>query len=103
MWLLNTKTATLRQFRCPEDVPGGYAILSHVWGKMEEEDTFEAVKNATKMWEENAARNNTSSSLEESNTLSEKRLEGIVAQLQETIRNLESTVSALSRRVDQLE
>ena len=31
MWLLNTARAELRYFDGPEDVPGGYAILSHVW------------------------------------------------------------------------
>ena len=31
MWLLNTVTKELRSFTSPADVPGGYAILSHVW------------------------------------------------------------------------
>ncbi|KAH9936792.1 HET-domain-containing protein [Epithele typhae] len=43
MWLLGTARANLVFFPQPEDVPGGYAILSHTWG--EEEDTFQKVKN----------------------------------------------------------
>ena len=31
MWLHNTTTLKLHYFNTPEDVPGGYAILSHVW------------------------------------------------------------------------
>ena len=46
MWLLNTKTAILQKFGRPEDVPGGYAILSHVWGEDKDEDTFQAVRDA---------------------------------------------------------
>ena len=36
MWLLSTDRAELHQFNTPEDVPGGYAILSHVWGRDEQ-------------------------------------------------------------------
>ncbi|KAH9945262.1 uncharacterized protein BXZ73DRAFT_38511 [Epithele typhae] len=36
MWLLNTRTADLRHFSGPHAVPGGYAILSHVWAKTED-------------------------------------------------------------------
>ena len=59
MWLLNTHTAELKFFARPGDVPGGYAILSHVWGNPEvdedgsaidkvpdEEDTFQGVRGA---------------------------------------------------------
>ena len=46
MWLIDTHTAELRFFAGPDDVPGGYAILSHVWGIPEEEDTFQKVRNA---------------------------------------------------------
>ena len=46
MWLLNTSTAEQKFFPGPEDVPGGYAILSHVWN--EEEDSFQAVQEAVK-------------------------------------------------------
>ena len=42
MWLLSTDRAELKFFTSPEDVPGGYAILSHVWG--EHEDTFQDVR-----------------------------------------------------------
>ncbi|EJF62204.1 HET-domain-containing protein, partial [Dichomitus squalens LYAD-421 SS1] len=31
MWLLSTSRAELTHFNNPEDAPGGYAILSHVW------------------------------------------------------------------------
>ena len=53
MWLLNTKTATLKSFNCPEDVPGGYAILSHVWSSTSEEDTFQKLQDAAKVCELN--------------------------------------------------
>ena len=56
MWLLNTHTAKLKFFPSPEAVPGGYAILSHVWGNpappwdikkgRDEEDTFQKVQRA---------------------------------------------------------
>ncbi|TBU62302.1 heterokaryon incompatibility protein-domain-containing protein [Dichomitus squalens] len=36
MWLLDTRTAQLHHFNSPEDVPGGYAILSHVWDEKEQ-------------------------------------------------------------------
>ena len=36
MWLLSTDRAELHQFVRPEVVPGGYAILSHVWGSNEQ-------------------------------------------------------------------
>lgn len=36
MWLLDTKQGALKYFDSPEDVPGGYAILSHVWGAAED-------------------------------------------------------------------
>ncbi len=39
MWLLSTDRAELHYFASPEDVPGGYAVLSHVWDK--EEQTFQ--------------------------------------------------------------
>ncbi|PIL27088.1 hypothetical protein GSI_10228 [Ganoderma sinense ZZ0214-1] len=42
MWLLNTARAELKFFPTPESVPGGYAILSHVWG--EDEQTFQEVQ-----------------------------------------------------------
>ena len=32
MWLLNTVTRKLHYFNSEEEVPGGYAILSHTWG-----------------------------------------------------------------------
>ena len=42
MWLLSTDRAELHYFPSPEAVPGGYAILSHVWGQ--EEQTFHDVE-----------------------------------------------------------
>ncbi|PIL27085.1 hypothetical protein GSI_10224 [Ganoderma sinense ZZ0214-1] len=42
MWLLNTARAELKFFPTPESVPGGYAILSHVWDKTEQ--TFQEVQ-----------------------------------------------------------
>ena len=42
MWLLSTDRAELHYFVSPEDVPGGYAILSHVWD--ETEDTFQDLR-----------------------------------------------------------
>ena len=42
MWLLNTARAELMFFPTPESVPGGYAILSHVWGK--DEQTFQDLR-----------------------------------------------------------
>ena len=36
MWLLSTDRAELHYFSDPEDIPGGYAILSHVWGNREQ-------------------------------------------------------------------
>ena len=42
MWLLSTDRAELCHFASPEAVPGGYAILSHVWGH--EEQTFQDVQ-----------------------------------------------------------
>ncbi|TBU27932.1 heterokaryon incompatibility protein-domain-containing protein [Dichomitus squalens] len=42
MWLLSTDRAELRFFVSPDRVPGGYAILSHVWG--ENEQSFQDVQ-----------------------------------------------------------
>ncbi|TBU53873.1 hypothetical protein BD310DRAFT_887129 [Dichomitus squalens] len=36
MWLLSTKRAELHFFNGPEQVPGGYAVLSHVWDQNEQ-------------------------------------------------------------------
>ncbi|KAH9942154.1 HET-domain-containing protein [Epithele typhae] len=46
MWLLSTDRAELHYFSSPEDVPGGYAILSHVWSKSPEppEQTFQDIR-----------------------------------------------------------
>ena len=35
MWMLSTSSAELVYFESPEDVPGGYVVLSHVWDKTE--------------------------------------------------------------------
>ncbi|KAH9912975.1 HET-domain-containing protein [Epithele typhae] len=53
MWLLSTKTARLKYFRRPEDVPGGYVILSHTWRRPEkgegDEDTFQQVQDPARV------------------------------------------------------
>ena len=36
MWVLSTDRAELHYFTHPEVIPGGYAILSHVWGAKEQ-------------------------------------------------------------------
>lgn len=48
MWLLSTARAELKFFHSPEDVPGGYAILSHVWLPSSQEDTFQSVQRLSK-------------------------------------------------------
>ena len=42
MWLLSSCRAELKFFVAPEHVPGGYAILSHVWDDYEE--TFQDIQ-----------------------------------------------------------
>lgn len=42
MWLLNTARAELKFFPGPSSVPGGYAILSHVWD--EHEQSFQDIQ-----------------------------------------------------------
>ena len=54
MWLLSTARAELTFFASPEAVPGGYAILSHVWLKDTEEDTFQQVQLCAKECRDNA-------------------------------------------------
>ena len=41
MWLLNVETIKLHYFSNAEDVPGGYAILSHTWS--DEEVLFDEI------------------------------------------------------------
>ena len=41
MWLLNAISKRLEFFNSQDEVPGGYAILSHTWG--EEEVSFDEV------------------------------------------------------------
>ena len=43
MWLLSTDRAELHYFPSPEQVPDGYAALSHVWDK-EGEQTFQEIR-----------------------------------------------------------
>ena len=97
MWLLNTKTAILQQFTRPKDVPGGYAVLSHVWGNPEEEDTFHTVQAAERLC--NQYNTNTGGS---SKTTMENQTD-VVAKLRQTVAILESMVSALTIRVERLE
>ena len=54
MWLLNAHNAELKFFTGPDDVPGGYAILSHVWGEPHEEDTFQSVQRVVNICKQNA-------------------------------------------------
>ena len=105
MWLLNTKTAVLHKFNRPEDVPGGYAILSHVWGKPEEEDTFQSVQAAAKTCEENAARARTQSALSAglAGLSTSSELTDIVLELQKAVRQQAEMLSVLSARMEQLE
>ncbi|TBU27931.1 heterokaryon incompatibility protein-domain-containing protein [Dichomitus squalens] len=46
MWLLSTDRAELHYFIDPNAVPGGYAILSHVWGK--DEQSFKEIQKLKK-------------------------------------------------------
>ena len=46
MWLLSTDRAELHAFVSPEDVPDGYAILSHVWDQ--EEQSFQELRTLQK-------------------------------------------------------
>ena len=48
MWLLSTSRAELKFFVTPESVPGGYAILSHVWDQTEQ--TFQDVQALRSRW-----------------------------------------------------
>ena len=48
MWLLSTDRAELKYYSTPESVPGGYAILSHVWE--ETEQTFQDVQALRSHW-----------------------------------------------------
>ncbi|KAI0753170.1 heterokaryon incompatibility protein-domain-containing protein [Daedaleopsis nitida] len=48
MWLLSTSRAELHFFNTPESVPGGYAILSHVWDQHEQ--TFQDVRALRSRW-----------------------------------------------------
>ena len=95
MWLLNTHTGRLKFFSDPEAVPGGYAILSHVWGDASKEDTFQKVQEAARKCDEDRkpARSGTSRTSIDSD---------VIAQLQTEIEQLKHTVEALSTRVEQL-
>ncbi|KAI9066080.1 HET-domain-containing protein [Trametes sanguinea] len=42
MWLLSTSSLKLQYFNSPAEIPGGYAILSHVW--QSEEQSFQDIK-----------------------------------------------------------
>ncbi|RDX49355.1 HET-domain-containing protein [Lentinus brumalis] len=42
MWLLSTDSAELSYFQTPQNVPGGYAILSHVW--QDNEQSFQELR-----------------------------------------------------------
>ena len=44
MWVLSTNRAELRCFSSPEEVPDGYAALSHFWDKDNGEQSFQDVQ-----------------------------------------------------------
>ena len=44
MWLLNAETRVLEFFNGENEVPGGYAILSHTWDR--DEVSFDNIQNA---------------------------------------------------------
>ncbi|KAH9918568.1 heterokaryon incompatibility protein-domain-containing protein, partial [Epithele typhae] len=50
MWLLGTRCANLVLFPRAEDVPRGYAILSHTWSA--EEDTFQKIQALNKKFDQ---------------------------------------------------
>ena len=90
MWLLDTHTGRLQFFNRPEDVPGGYAILSHIWGEVSEEDTFEKVQEAAKKCDGGALSGTSRASVDE-----------VIAQLQKEIEQLKRTVGTPSTRGEQ--
>ncbi|KAI0828015.1 heterokaryon incompatibility protein-domain-containing protein [Trametes gibbosa] len=67
MWLLSTDRAVLKYFNGPEDVKGGYAILSHVWKKQEQ--SFQEVQGL--LYQDGVPRDRTSAKLRESCMLAE--------------------------------
>ena len=48
MWLLSTDRAELHFFNSPEQIPGGYAILSHVWDRSEQ--SFQELRALQERW-----------------------------------------------------
>ena len=100
MWLLHTRTATLRCFNKPEDVPGGYAILSHVWGDESEEDTFQKVQDAAKQCEPTArwTAASTPNDILPSGCITDRvqRLEHVIQQQQLVIDQLQRMMVAMS-------
>ena len=48
MWVLSTDRAELHFFQSPEEVPDGYAALSHVWNKDNREQSFQDVQRINK-------------------------------------------------------
>ena len=79
MWLLNTSTAEQKFFADPNDVPGGYAILSHVWEN--ETDTFQSVRDAVM------------------EAKGETTVEKKVAEMQKTIAELQKEAAALKAKL----
>ncbi|KAH9855896.1 heterokaryon incompatibility protein-domain-containing protein [Lenzites betulinus] len=67
MWLLSTDRAVLKYFNGPEDVKGGYAILSHVWKKHEQ--SFQEVQGL--LYQDGIPRARTSAKLRECCVLAE--------------------------------
>ena len=93
MWLLSTKTLKLVPFNGPEAVPGGYAILSHVWRKVEEEDTFQSVRLAAESCKRRA---NEEKSAVQGSVFNAH--EDIIRSLSTQLQSLSAVVSSLQKR-----
>ncbi|PIL26927.1 hypothetical protein GSI_10065 [Ganoderma sinense ZZ0214-1] len=73
MWLLSSSRAELHFFPSPESVPGGYAILSHVWGP--DEQSFQSIQALRKSCAKSGGnpRDHVSDKIRECCKLAEKR------------------------------
>ena len=109
MWLLNTHTAELKFFSGPDEAPGGYAILSHVWGNPgpvwnpnrtpDEEDTFQKVQSAFQEFQENACRPSDDSA---SSTPCEEATLQTISSLSAQVRDLSTQVHHLTGQLKAL-
>ena len=96
MWLLNTKIAEVCFFTRFGDAPS-CAILSHIWGKADEEDTFQKVRDAARRCEEMEAERLVKESEARSSAASP------IEELRDTIKGLQRIVRRQGRRIDRLE